>query len=59
MLKPLVDIPRMAELAGGMLHEALDAFVRRDADAARRLCRRDDEVDALNRQLFRELLVAT
>jgi phosphate transport system protein len=56
LLKPLVDIPRMAELASGMLHEALDAFVRRDADTARRLVRRDDEVDALNRQLFRELI---
>jgi phosphate transport system protein len=55
-LKPLIDIPRMANLAGGMLHEALDAFVHRDADIARRLVRRDDEVDALNRQLFRELV---
>jgi phosphate transport system protein len=55
-LKPLVDIPRMASLAGGMLREALDAFVRRDAETARRLCRSDDEVDALNRQLFRELI---
>ena len=55
-LKPLVDIPRMAELAGGMLHEALDAFVRRDAETARRLVRRDDEVDDLNRQVFRELI---
>ena len=56
LLKALVDIPRMAELASGMLHEALDAFVRDDGDAARRICRRDDEVDDLNRQLFRELL---
>lgn len=55
-LKPLVDIPRMAELAAGMLHEALDAFVQRDADSARGLVRRDDEVDQLNRQLFRELI---
>jgi phosphate transport system protein len=55
-LKPLVDIPRMAILAGGMLHEALDAFVHRDAETARRLVKRDDEVDALNRQLFRELV---
>ncbi len=55
-LKPLVDIPRMADLAGSMLRDALDAFVRRDAVTARRLCRRDDEVDELNRQLFRELL---
>jgi phosphate transport system protein len=55
-LKPLVDIPRMAQLAAGMLREALDAFVWRDAETARRLVRRDDEVDALNRQLFRELV---
>ncbi|HYM79938.1 MAG TPA: phosphate signaling complex protein PhoU [Candidatus Limnocylindria bacterium] len=55
-LKPLVDIPRMANMASGMLHEALDAFVRRDAATARRLVRRDDEVDNLNRQLFRELV---
>jgi phosphate transport system protein len=55
-LKPLVDIPRMADLAAGMLRDALDAFVRRDADTARRLCRRDDQVDDINRQLFRELI---
>ena len=55
-LKPLVDIPRMAQLATAMLHEALDAFVRRDAPTARRLVRRDDEVDDLNQQVFRELL---
>jgi len=55
-LKPLVDIPRMADMAASMLRDALDAFVRRDAVTARRLCRRDDEVDNLNRQLFRELL---
>lgn len=55
-LKPLVDIPRMADLATAMLHDALDAFVRRDSETARRLCRKDDEVDALNRQVFRELL---
>jgi len=55
-LKPLVDIPRMAELAASMLREALDAFVRRDGATARTLVRRDDEVDNLNRQVFRELL---
>jgi phosphate transport system protein len=55
-LKPLVDIPRMADMAASMLRDALDAFVRRDAVTARRLCRRDDEVDNLNRQIFRELL---
>jgi phosphate transport system protein len=55
LLKPLVDIPHMADLASGMLHNALDAFVRRDAETARRLVRQDDEVDALNRQVFLEL----
>ena len=56
LLKPLVDIPRMSDLALGMLHEALDAFVRRDAESARSLVRRDDAVDDLNRQVFRALL---
>jgi len=55
-LAPLADLPPLAEGAIGMLHEALDAFVRRDAEAARRLVLRDDEVDALNRHLFGELL---
>jgi len=55
-LQPLMDITTMAEKSSAMLHEALDAFVRRDSDAARRLCLRDDEVDQLNRQVFRELL---
>jgi len=55
-LKPLVDLPRMADMASGMLHDALDAFVRRDAETARRLVRRDDEVDDLNTQVFRELI---
>ena len=55
-LKPLVDIPRMADLALTMLREALDAFVHRDSATARRICVRDDAVDDLNRQLFRELV---
>jgi phosphate transport system protein len=55
-LKPLVDIPRMADLAIGMLRDALDAFVRGDAVRARELCQRDDLVDDLDDQLFRELL---
>lgn len=55
-LKPLVDIPRMADLALAMLREALDAFVHRDSATARRICLRDDDVDDLNRQLFRELV---
>ena len=55
-LKPIVDIPRMEGLASAMLRDALDAFVRRDAESARDICRRDDAVDELNRQIFRELL---
>jgi phosphate transport system protein len=53
---PLSDIPRMETLASAMLRDALEAFVRRDTEGARALCRRDDEVDQLNRQIFRELL---
>lgn len=56
VVRPAGDLPLLAESAIGMLREALDAFVRRDAEAARRLVRRDDEVDALNRHLFGELL---
>ena len=55
-LKPLVDIPHMAKVAAEMLHEALDSFVSRDPARARRLVKRDDEVDQLNDQVFRELL---
>ncbi len=54
--RPLPDLEHMTDAAIEMLRDALDAFVRGDADAARRLCRRDDEVDALNRRLFGELL---
>ena len=55
-LKPLVDIPRMEKISTAMLREAIEAFIRRDSDAARKLVRRDDEVDALNHQIFRELI---
>lgn len=55
-VRPLADLGPLVEGAIGMLRESLDAFVRRDADAARRLVRRDDEVDELNRHLFGELL---
>lgn len=56
LLKPLIDIPRLATLARAMVRDALDSFVKRDAVLARSVCRRDDEVDALNNQIFRELL---
>ncbi|QAA76726.1 MAG: Phosphate transport system regulatory protein PhoU [Candidatus Bipolaricaulis sibiricus] len=57
LIKPLVDIPRMADLVVSMLDEALGAFVRRDAAAARRAAARDDEVDALHDQVHRELFL--
>ena len=53
---PLADLPMLAEKSVAMLRDALDAFVRGDAEAARRLVKRDDEVDELNRQVFAELL---
>ena len=55
-LKPLIDIPRMAELAQGMLKDGLDAFVRGDVDLAREVAKRDEQVDLLRDQIFRELL---
>ena len=55
-VRPLGDLPALTDGALGMLREALDAFVRRDAESARRLVLRDDEVDELNRHLFGELL---
>jgi phosphate transport system protein len=55
-VEPLIDLPTLAEKSIGMLRDALDAFVRSDAEAARRLVRLDDEVDELNRRLFAELV---
>jgi phosphate transport system protein len=56
LLKPLIDIPRMAELAREMLRDSLDAFVRRDAAAAAAVAARDDAVDLLYDQVYHELL---
>ena len=56
LLKPLIDIPRMADIATSMLHRALDAFVRRDEAAARQVEDDDDEMDTLYDQVYRELL---
>jgi phosphate transport system protein len=56
VVKPLADLEPLTEGALGMLREALDAFVRRDAEAARKLVLRDDEVDDLNRHLFGDLI---
>lgn len=54
-LKPYVDIPRMSNMAIGMLRDALDCFLNSDADKAAAVIRRDAEVDDLNKQLYREL----
>ncbi len=56
-IKPLIDIPRMAELAQKMVTDGLDAYVRRDKDLAFRMIEHDHQVDALYKQIFRELLI--
>jgi len=56
LIKPLIDIPRMAEKARAMLRRALDAFIRQDAALARAIPAEDDEVDALFNQVYRELM---
>jgi phosphate transport system protein len=55
-LKPLIDIPRMADMAISMLRRSLDAFVSRDAEAAKKISAEDDAIDHLYDQVFRELL---
>ena len=55
-VKPLIDIPRMAEIAQRMLRESLDAFVREDVDLALKVCHDDEQVDSLIQQVFRELI---
>lgn len=56
LIKPLIDIPLMADRAVDMLHRALDAFVRRDVELAASIPGQDDEVDALYNQVYRELV---
>jgi len=56
LLKPLIDIPRMAEKVVDMLHRSLDALINHNADAAKQITTEDDEVDDLYNQVFRELL---
>ncbi len=56
MVKPFLDIPRMATLARSMVKDSLDAFTREDCALAEDVIRRDDQVDQLNYQIFRELL---
>ena len=56
VLKPYIDIPRMATLAQSMVKDSLDAFMRDDTTLAEEVIDRDDEVDQLNYQIYRELL---
>jgi phosphate transport system protein len=55
-IKPYIDIPRMAEIVQTMVKDVLNAFVNRDPKLARSVCERDDSVDGLKDQIFRELL---
>jgi phosphate transport system protein len=55
-LKPLIDIPKMADTSRQMVRDSLDAFVEEDAAKARNTVMRDDEVDSLKNQVFREVL---
>ncbi|MDO8532263.1 MAG: phosphate signaling complex protein PhoU [Dehalococcoidia bacterium] len=57
LLKPLIDVPRMAQLGIDMTHRALQAFIDLNVENARAVCKADDEVDALYDQVYRELLV--
>ena len=56
LIKPLVDIPRMAEMAQSMLNDSLQAYLNLDIQLAEKVCREDDMVDQLYNQVFRELL---
>jgi phosphate transport system protein len=55
-LKPYIDLPRLSELTQKMVRESLDAFVQSNVPLALDICGRDDQVDGLYKQLFRELL---
>jgi phosphate transport system protein len=56
LVKPLIDIPRMAEKTADMIKRSLEAFIRRDADTARMICNEDDEIDKLYNQVYHKLL---
>jgi len=56
VLKPLIDIPRMAELARKMLKDSITAFINEDAPLSKDVCLRDNDVDRLWEQIFRELV---
>lgn len=55
-LKPLIDLPRMAEITRGMVRESLESFLHKDVPQAQKVLNTDDEVDGLKDQILRELL---
>src|SRR5262249_23114345 len=55
-VKPLIDLPRMADLALRMLRDSIEAFIKRDVNTAQAVLRDDDWLDGLKDQIFRELL---
>jgi phosphate transport system protein len=57
LLKPLIDIPRMAQIGTSMLHRSLTAFINEDVETAKTIPAEDDEVDALYNQIYRELMM--
>jgi phosphate transport system protein len=55
-VKPLIDIPRMAEVSKEMLRGSIDSFIREDVDLAEEVCGRDDDVDGLQERIMKELI---
>ncbi|MFP4081982.1 MAG: phosphate signaling complex protein PhoU [Candidatus Aminicenantes bacterium] len=55
-VKPFIDIPHMSNIAVGMLKDSLDSFTKEDAVLAKRVCERDNDIDALRDQVYRELI---
>jgi phosphate transport system protein len=55
---PYGVIPRMSEIVRSMLHDAIDSFIHKDAELAMAVCRRDDEIDRLNKHMFADILAA-
>jgi len=56
LVKPLIDIPKMADITTHMLKDSIDSFVKEDSDLAKKVCERDNKIDNLNDQIFRELI---
>ncbi len=56
MVKPLIDIPKAAEITVQMLKDSIDSFIKEDSDLAKNICERDDKIDNLNNQILRELI---